>query len=114
MKVGIIRCYRTRDNCFGEDCFKAIREKTAPYLKHGEDTEIIGFIDCGGCPGGGVTNRAKQYLEKGADTIVLANCIVKENPVRQEGCPFLSKIKKSITAALPANVNLTIIECSHN
>jgi len=51
MKLGIIRCMQTEDYCPGTADFKAIRNKTGIFENVDEDIEIIGFINCGGCPG---------------------------------------------------------------
>lgn len=51
MKVGIIRCMQTEDYCPGTTDFKAIREKTGVFEGVEEEIELIGFINCGGCPG---------------------------------------------------------------
>jgi hypothetical protein len=51
MKVGIIRCMQTEDYCPGTTDFKMIREKKGGFENIKEDIEIVGFINCGGCPG---------------------------------------------------------------
>ena len=51
MKVGIIRCMQTEDFCPGTTDFRMIREKKGAFEGVEEDIEIIGFINCGGCPG---------------------------------------------------------------
>ena len=50
MKVGIIRCMQTEDFCPGTTDFKMVREKKGGFAGITEDIEIIGFINCGGCP----------------------------------------------------------------
>ncbi len=50
MKVGIIRCMQTEDYCPGTTDFKVIREKSGAFADIQEDIEIVGFINCGGCP----------------------------------------------------------------
>ena len=51
MKIGIIRCMQTEDYCPGTADFKAIANKTGVFSRIEGDIEIIGFINCGGCPG---------------------------------------------------------------
>ena len=51
MKIGIIRCMQTEDYCPGTTDFKFIREKKGAFENITEDIEIIGFVNCGGCPG---------------------------------------------------------------
>lgn len=50
MKVGIIRCQQTEDYCPGTTDFKMIREHKGAFEGIEEDIEIVGFINCGGCP----------------------------------------------------------------
>ncbi len=61
MKVGIIRCMQTEDYCPGTTDFKAIREKTGVFEGVEEEIELIGFINCGGCPGKKVSLRIGKY-----------------------------------------------------
>ena len=68
MKVGIIRCMQTEDYCPGTADFRAIREKTGAF-EQAEEIEIVGFINCGGCPGKKVPLRVREFLKRGADTI---------------------------------------------
>ena len=51
MKVGIIRCMQTEDYCPGTADFKMIAEKKGAFEGVTEPIEIVGFINCGGCPG---------------------------------------------------------------
>ena len=61
MKVGIIRCMQTEDFCPGTTDFRMIREKKGAFEGVEEDIEIIGFINCGGCPGKKAVLRAVSY-----------------------------------------------------
>ena len=51
MKLGIIRCQQTEDFCPGNGCFKAVEHKKGAFEGTGEDIELVGFTNCGGCPG---------------------------------------------------------------
>ncbi len=59
MKLGIIRCMQTEDYCPGTSDFKAIQSKIGAFAGVDEDIEIIGFINCGGCPGKKAILRAE-------------------------------------------------------
>lgn len=67
MKVGIIRCMQTEDFCPGTTDFRMIREKKGAFEGVEEDIEIIGFINCGGCPGKKAVLRARELVNRGAD-----------------------------------------------
>ena len=51
MKVGIIRCMQTEDYCPGSADFKVMREHTGAFGDAEGDIELVGFTNCGGCPG---------------------------------------------------------------
>ena len=61
MKVGIIRCMQTEDYCPGTADFVAIRNKSGAFAKLDGDAELIGFTNCGGCPG----KRSSVHIEAG-------------------------------------------------
>ena len=81
MKIGIIRCQQTEDYCPGTTDFRIVREKKGVFEGIKEDIEIIGFINCGGCPAKKTVLRARELVKRGADTIVLASCIQKGTPI---------------------------------
>ena len=103
MKVGIIRCMQTEDYCPGTTDFKFIREKKGAFEGVEEDIEIIGFINCGGCPGKKAVLRARELVARGADTIAFASCIQRGNPIGYP-CPFAKKMKEIIENDLPENM----------
>ena len=50
MKLGIIRCMQTEDYCPGSRDFRTIRERKGAFMGE-DDIQLVGFINCGGCPG---------------------------------------------------------------
>lgn len=66
MKVGIIRCMQTEDYCPGTTDFMAIRNKTGAFEQVKEEIELIGFINCGGCPGKKVPLRVRELIKRGS------------------------------------------------
>ena len=105
MKVGIIRCMQTEDFCPGSADFKAIREKTGAFEGVEEEIEIVGFINCGGCPGKKAVLRARELVRRGADTIVFASCIQKGTPIGYP-CPFAKRMKEIVAAAVGDEMKL--------
>lgn len=75
MKVGIIRCMQTEDFCPGTRDFQMAREKKGAFEGVDGDIGIIGFCNCGGCPGKKSVLRAKELVKRGADAIAFASCI---------------------------------------
>ena len=110
MKVGIIRCMQTEDYCPGTADFKMIRERKGAFCGITEDIDIIGFINCGGCPGKKVLLRVRELVKRGADTIVFASCINKGTPIGYP-CPFAKKMKDLIVNEFGDSIK--IIEYTH-
>ena len=93
MKLGVIRCLQTEDYCPGTMDFKVIAEKQGAFSGVAEDITIVGFINCGGCPGKKAVLRGRELVKRGADTIAFASCIQKGTPLGYP-CPFAKKMKE--------------------
>ena len=84
---------------------KTFREYGLAFEKIHEEIEIIGFTNCGGCPGKKAVLRAKMLVERGADTIAFASCIQKGTPIGYP-CPFHARMKTLLKTWLPQNIHL--------
>jgi predicted metal-binding protein len=105
MKVGIIRCKQTEDFCPGTTDFKVIAEKKGTFDGIDEDIEIVGFINCGGCPAKKSILRARELVKRGADTIAFASCIQKGTPIGYP-CPFAKRMKELIQEEVGENIRI--------
>lgn len=101
---------QTEDMCPGTTCFKVINSKNLAFEGIDDDIEIIGFISCGGCPGKKAVTRAAEIVKRGADTIVLASCISKGNPIGFP-CPLAEQMKAAIVKKVGESIR--IIDYSH-
>lgn len=110
MKVGLIRCMQTEDMCPATTCFKVMSAKKLAFKDVLEDIEIIGINTCGGCPGKKAVTRAAEMVKRGANTIVLASCITKGNPIGF-ACPHAEKMKEVIIQKIGDSVR--IIDYTH-
>lgn len=110
MKVGIIRCMQTEDFCPGTTDFKMISNRMGAFKDVTEEIEIIGFVNCGGCPGKKAVLRAKELVKRGADTIVFASCIAKGTPIGFP-CPMAKMMIDSVKKAVGENIR--ILEYTH-
>lgn len=110
MKVGIIRCMQTEDFCPGTTDFKVIHEKRGAFENAEGTIEIIGFINCGGCPGKKAVLRARELVRRGADTIAFASCVRKGTPIGYP-CPFARKMID--TVQLDLGETITILDYTH-
>lgn len=110
MKVGLIRCMQTEDMCPGTTDFKVMKEKKLAFEGVEGEIEIIGFTSCGGCPGKKAVTRAAEMVKRGADTIVLASCITRGNPIGFV-CPNAEQMKAAIEKKLGDSIQ--IIDYTH-
>ena len=110
MRLGIIRCMQTEDFYPGTTDFKFIQERKGAFEGIDEIVELVGFTNCGGCPGKKAILRARMLVQRAADTIVFASCISKGNPIGYP-CPFAKKMIELIHDDLGENI--TIIDYTH-
>lgn len=96
---------QTEDYCPGTTDFKAINEKAGIFKDINEEIEIIGFINCGGCPAKKSVLRARELVKRGADTIAFASCIQKGTPLGYP-CPFAKKMKDLIAKDLGGKIKI--------
>ena len=101
---------QTEDFCPGTGDFNAVRRKTGVFAGVEEEIEIVGFTNCGGCPGKKAVLRARELVKRGADTIAFASCIQKGTPIGYP-CPFAKKMKSIIENDLGDKV--TLLDYTH-
>jgi predicted metal-binding protein len=110
MKVGLIRCMQTEDMCPATTDFMVMKNKKAAFEGVEGEIEVIGVNTCGGCPGKKAVTRAQEMVKRGADTIVLASCITKGNPIGF-ACPHAETMKEAIAKKLGDSIK--IIDYTH-
>jgi len=101
---------QTEDFCPGTTDFTAVRKKIGAFAEVGEEIEIVGFINCGGCPGKKAVLRAKELVKRGADTIAFASCIQKGTPIGFP-CPMAKPMIAAVRKA--AGNEIRILEYTH-
>ena len=74
------------------------------------EIEVIGVNTYGGCPGKKAVTRAAEMVKRGADTIALASCITKGNPIGF-ACPHAQTMKDAIVKKLGDSIK--IIDYTH-
>lgn len=110
MKVGLIRCMQTEDMCPATTCLKVMSTKKLAFEGIDENIEVVGVNTCGGCPGKKAVTRAAEMVKRGADTIVLASCISRGNPIGFP-CPNTDQMKNAI--AKKVGDSIKIIDYTH-
>jgi predicted metal-binding protein len=88
-KIGIIICGRYQ-SCGGGKCFRALRERAGAFAAYHKEeaVEVVGFANCGGCPGGNIENVPAEMKKNGAQAIHLATCFVVGYPPCQNTRKF--------------------------
>ena len=100
MKIGIIRCMQTEDICPGTSDFKAIAGRKGAFVAIEGDIELVGFANCGGCPGKRAGSRARLLQARGAEAVFMASCIGKGLPLNFP-CPHAEEMKELIEKSVP-------------
>lgn len=101
---------QTEDICPGSADFMAINNKRGSFADLDEDLELIGFTNCGGCPGKRILLKAKLLIERGADVIAFASCIKKGTPIGYP-CPFHEKMIQMVRNKFSEQV--TLLDYTH-
>ncbi len=106
-KIGILTCSNTTQglDCCSAGCMQSFNQNKGAFGAYqGEETEVVGVINCAGCP---TTVAPKKILKRlgvlneiGADTLHMSSCMTLL-------CPFKNKYRTVIQEAFP---NLTIVE----
>ena len=66
MKLGIIRCMQTEDYCPGTTDFRMLAAHEGAFQNISEPIELVGFTNCGGCPGKRAPLRTRLLVERPA------------------------------------------------
>lgn len=92
-KIGIIICGRYI-NCGGGKCLRAFKNHEGGFAKYPieEQLELVGFANCGGCPGGNIEYVPQEMIKNGVDVIHLATGLVVGYPP----CPRIKQFKEFI------------------
>ena len=93
IKIGIIICNRY-GNCGGGKCFRALhnREGAFDIYSREDEVEVVGFANCGGCPGGNIEYVPEEMKKNGAEVIHLATGMVVGYPP----CPCINHFRDFI------------------
>lgn len=80
-KIGIIICGRYK-SCGGGKCLRSIRERVGGFARYPKEMsiELVGFGQCGGCPGVNVEYVPAEMQKNGAEVIHLATGFVVGYP----------------------------------
>lgn len=100
MKIGIIRCTQTEDMCPGTTDFAFVAQKKGAFAEIEGPAELVGFTNCGGCPGKKAGMKAKLLQARGAEAIFMASCICKGTPIGYP-CPNSEDMKGLIARSVP-------------
>lgn len=105
-KIGIIICDRYR-NCAGGKCFRALKNREGAFdiYDKNDNVEIVGYTNCGGCPGGNIEYAPEEMKKNGAEIIHFATGFVVGYPP----CPYINHFKEFIQA----KYNMKVVVGTH-
>ncbi|OKY77648.1 MAG: putative metal-binding protein [Candidatus Methanohalarchaeum thermophilum] len=97
-KVAIIRCEITSETCPGSGCLGSFQEKKKKFKDYHEETKLVGFFTCGGCPGRRISRLIKKLekSDKKPDFVHLSSCMFYDEEQEYVECPHLDSIKEVI------------------
>lgn len=92
-KIGIIICARYI-TCGGGKCLRALKEHAGAFSKYPkeEELELVGFSNCGGCPGGNIEYVPEEMIKNGANAIHFSTGMVVGYPP----CQYISQFKEFV------------------
>jgi len=92
-KIGIIICARYI-TCSGGKCLRALKERAGGFAGYpkDEELELVGFSNCGGCPGGNIEYVPAEMIKNGANVIHFATGMIVGYPP----CPRIKQFKEFI------------------
>ncbi len=93
-KIGIIICDRYH-SCGGGKCFRALHRREGAFDTYAKDenVEVVGFANCGGCPGGNIEYVPEEMIKNGAEVIHFATGFIVGYPP----CPHIDYFRRYIT-----------------
>lgn len=105
-KVSIIICARYQ-SCGGGKCLRSLRERKGAFSVYPADepVELVGFTQCGGCPGGNIEYVPEEFIKNGCDVVHLATGMVVGYPP----CPYIRQFKEFIET----RYNLPVVVGTH-
>ena len=111
-KFGIIICARY-GTCGAGKCLRSVRERVGGFARYPKDMslELVGFGQCGGCPGSNVQYVPDEMISNGAEVIHLATGLLVGYPP----CPNTSYFKQYIESryTVPAVIGTHPIPLSY-
>jgi predicted metal-binding protein len=71
-----------------------MKERVGGFTKYAkdEDLELVGFSNCGGCPGGNIEYVPEEMIKNGAQAIHFATGMVVGYPP----CPYIDQFKEFV------------------
>ncbi|HEY3382218.1 MAG TPA: CGGC domain-containing protein [Vicinamibacterales bacterium] len=92
VRVGIIICERYH-TCAGGKCLRAVRAREGAFAAYrGREVELVGYTNCGGCPGGNIEYAPEEMKKNDADVIHLATGFLVGYPP----CPHIDYFRRFI------------------
>ena len=96
MRVAVVRCEIVSEVCPGVGCFNSFNRRKAFFEDYDDDTEMIGFFTCGGCPGRRVMRLVNSLKKRNIDVIHIGSCMLMGEEEGYLDCPHVDSIRDGI------------------
>ncbi|HZJ84220.1 MAG TPA: CGGC domain-containing protein [Syntrophomonadaceae bacterium] len=106
-KIAVVRCEIVSEVCPGVACFMTFNSKRMHFAEYDENTEMVGFFTCGGCPGRRVSRLVGNLKKHGLDVVHLSSCMLLEGDYPR--CPHVAEIKAMIESK-----GIKVVEGTHH
>lgn len=96
IKIGIIICdnvCRKSAVCAGGKCLRSLLNREGAFsIYQGKEVDLVGYVSCGGCPGGYIEYVPTEMKKNGAQVIHLSTGLVVGYPP----CPHIKYFRNFI------------------
>ena len=94
VNIGIIICNRY-GTCAGGKCFRSMRNYEGAFEQYqGQELVLVGYTNCGGCPGGNVEYAGNEMIKNGVEVIHFATGLLVGYPPCQNIDTFKKFLEK--------------------
>jgi predicted metal-binding protein len=100
-------------------CIEALNKKQGQFAGVG-DSELVGLLDCGGCPGNGMNARLNEFAlwnkpdDCLPDQIFIGSCISAQNAAKEYICPYAKNIIEVIEKkAVQSSIKIPVKHGTH-
>lgn len=105
--IAVVRCEVVAEVCPGVGCLRAFFDRKELFEGYDENTKLLGFFTCGGCPGRRVFRLVNSLKRYGVSVVHLSSCVLMAETFPK--CPHKEEMKQTIE-----NLGVKVVEGTHH